>query len=164
MGPACEAAVKGAADEAVNDRQARAAGGDAAPPAAASTKQGVREALGGLTEPERTNDDVQALVRLNERFAVAELDSDESFFRSVLADEDLVFRKANGVRVGKAQFLEGSESRPGIVFHEGMEVTIYGQDLAMVSLRLRKTRVVRKRRSREQPNEISEHAAVRERT
>jgi hypothetical protein len=52
------------------------------------------------------SDDEQALLRLNERFAEAEKGRDEDFFRSVLAD-DLVFRRANGTRVGKTQYLQG---------------------------------------------------------
>ena len=46
----------------------------------------------------------KSLASLNEMFGDAEVQRDEDFFHRVLADK-LVFRRANGVRVGKEQFL-----------------------------------------------------------
>jgi ketosteroid isomerase-like protein len=78
----------------------------------------------------------QTLTALNERFAVAERGRDEEFFRSVLADA-LVFRRANGTRVGKEQFVEGlmdESNRFDQLEAEDLEVVIYGTELALASL------------------------------
>jgi Domain of unknown function (DUF4440) len=48
------------------------------------------------------------LQELNQKIAKAEDDGDVPFFRSLLS-ESLLFRRANGAVVGKAQFLHGME-------------------------------------------------------
>jgi ketosteroid isomerase-like protein len=79
-----------------------------------------------------------ALTTLNERLAEAELSRDKEFFVSVLAD-DLVFRRANGTRVGKAAYLEGlldERNRYDRLEAEDVEVIPYRVDLALASLRV----------------------------
>jgi hypothetical protein len=55
------------------------------------------------------------LIKLNQAFGEAEKKRDAAFFEKHLSD-DLVFRRASGKIVGKAQFLAGLQN-PGLIYH-----------------------------------------------
>ena len=138
---AASRAVKmGTGNGAVNEGRTQAMGGEVAAPVPAFDRaQASAKVPDSPTEPGITSDDEQALVRLNERFAEAEAGRDISFFASVLSD-DLVLTKSNGVRVGKAQFLEGVSylpPNPYAFFAEDVAVVSQGEGEAVVSLRVR---------------------------
>jgi hypothetical protein len=80
---------------------------------------------------------VPELVTLNERFADAEKRGDRVFFAVMLAD-DLKLRRADGTLLGKDEYLD----RLGLTQYdrleaENVDVMTSGNNLALVSLRLR---------------------------
>jgi hypothetical protein len=83
--------------------------------------------------------DEQKLAGLNEEFGEAEKRRDEGFFRQVLANE-LVFRRANGVRVDKERFLKDLRDEQNTYEYlvaEDVETILFDNRTALVSLRVR---------------------------
>lgn len=72
-----------------------------------------------------------ALKKLNIEIAAAEDRGDRKWLASILASE-LSFRRANGVVVGKEQFLKDVKSRAATKT-EVEEITIYGKSRAVVT-------------------------------
>lgn len=82
------------------------------------------------------NADEQVLVDLNERLGEAERTRDVRYLADVLVD-DLIFRRASGVRVGKAQYLEelaNPENTYARLESKQIEALIHRNDVALVSL------------------------------
>jgi ketosteroid isomerase-like protein len=80
--------------------------------------------------------DEARLKALNEEFSEAEKRRDERFFRDVLA-KDLVFRRANGSRINKNEYLEALEDPQNTYDHlasHDLEVILFGKSTALVSL------------------------------
>lgn len=84
-------------------------------------------------------DAVAELTSLNATFATAEREGDVAFFRRHLAD-GLRFRRASGKVVDKDTFLKDLRAAGNtneILDASDIEVLPYGEDLAVVSVRIR---------------------------